>query len=146
MADREKLKEKGKVASVRKRDVKTIFIDDYELMFPEKSFLTETGHLVVFELKRPDGPEFQARWDDRAYSIDFDVVGVGVSEDQKLRFKHSEHGCSGHHSILVPEAGGRTYHVKIVYKGNKVYEGMVSINLDYSGTAKGHFRLGGSAK
>jgi hypothetical protein len=48
---------------VRKRDVKSIFIDDYKLMFPEKSFLTETGHLVVLaaiiqspSLRMEEGP------------------------------------------------------------------------------------------
>jgi hypothetical protein len=143
--DREKLKTIGKVLSVRRRDVKDISLaDDYKLDFPEKSFLTDTGLLVVFELKSSDGPNFQARWDDADYALDFDVLGVPKA--QQRRFKHSEDGSSGHHSVLLPLDGERIYHANIVYKGKPIYEGMVSINLDYSATARCDIRLGGSVE
>jgi hypothetical protein len=145
MADKEKLNNIGRVASVRRRDVETISIDnDYTLTFPDKSFLTETGHLIIFELKREsNGPDFQARWDDKRSAIDIDVVGV--SKAQQRRFQKSEEGLDGHHSTDVSK-DERKYHINIVYGAKKIFEGMVSINLDFELTARCDIRIGGSVQ
>jgi len=134
MADRLKVATMDRVASVRKRYGEIIHIaDGYTFTFPDMVFLSDTGHLVIFDVQTPGGPNFQGRWDDKAFALDIDVEGV--SKLQKPRFRRSEEGSSGHHAEIVPTDGERKYHVNICFKGTKIFEGLICVNFDYESTA-----------
>ncbi len=134
MAGRLKVATMDRVASVRKRYGEIIHIaDGYTFTFPDTVFLSGTGHLVIFDIQTPGGPNFRGRWDDKAFALDIDVEDV--SKIQKLRFRRSEEGSGGHHAEIVLTDGERKYHANIVFKGKRIFEGTICINFDYEATA-----------
>jgi len=131
-----------KTASTRIVEIVTRFKDDdYALAYVQKSFLSETGHLKVFELKCPSGPDFSGRWDEKPSALDIDVLGVDRAA--RTSFKNSRDGSSGHHTIQVT-ADAWKFAVNIIYRGRRIFEGTVHIALDQERAFKSGLKMGGS--
>ena len=90
--------------------------------------ITTTGWLKVFELipQTSGDPEFHARWDEKADSLDIDIDKVNRSSEN--RFNKETNGYKGHHpprESIVP----RAFKVEITIPGKKICEGIVAFNL-----------------
>ena len=129
MANPQKVKRRdGKAVESRQIAITRSFIDaDYSLEYEPTATISDTGLLVPFELKPLSGsPGFRGRWDEKASTLDIDILGVSSLE--VVRFKHSEHGSQGHHAKAVPE-DSRNYPVNISYRGRKIFTGEVQLGL-----------------
>ena len=66
--------------------------------------------------KRESLPEFVFRWDEKAESLDVDILNV--SENAKRKFRQEVEGYRGHHTRRIPDC-----------KDRRVYETLIEMPL-----------------
>jgi len=99
-------------------------------MKTDKSEMTETGHLVVFELKTDNKalPYFVGRWDQKEELLDIDILGI----DKKAvsNFRAEKNGYSGHHPELILESP-RLFQIEINIPECKIMKGNMTFNINH---------------
>ncbi len=89
---------------------------------------TETGLLEIFEIipNSPDLPRFRGRWDEKADSLDIDLLHA----DERMRkaFEAGRPGYIGHRAVRVP-GSSRAFEVKMAIPGIDICVGMITLNL-----------------
>src|SRR5690348_13577502 len=99
----------------------------YRLEVAESMVTGSTGLLNLFTLRaRSVGlPDFSARWDDSASTVDVDLIGPSEERDA---FKAGRVGYRGHHSVLLSR-DPRQYKIEIATPDRLVLVGYLSLNL-----------------
>ena len=101
-------KQDGKVFENFSVEIRPTYLNPtYTLSDQTANEISPTGLLKVFELNSSgDGPSFTARWDggnrsggSERYELDMDIHGV--SDQERIRFKHGLGGYSGHHTTCL---------------------------------------------
>jgi len=85
-----------------------------------------TGLLVVARLNPADRakPSFLCRWHEKESAVD--IESENVSPAEKRNFKEGRNNCFGHHTTQVSSTS-RTVKLSIVWRGQKVYEGLLEV-------------------
>jgi hypothetical protein len=112
----------------------------YVLRGGELASVTATGHLEVLRLEPVvpgELPIFSVRWDERANTIDVDLIGD--PQEAKL-FKRGACGYYGHHCETASTAP-RTFKVSLGARWLRLYEGFLTFNIGLSAQVKDEFRL-----
>lgn len=100
----------------------------YRLDGSPRSVTSQTGLLRAFEIMPTvDGlPRFIARWDERADTLDIDILDA--DDHVKSLFNGQKDGYGGHHRDRIP-GEQRKFEVKVTLPSVVVCEGVVSFNL-----------------
>ena len=129
--DREKVASRnGKAFKTNEVKVNLDYIDArYELSHYPKNDITPSGLLTIGELKSRDKslPEFLFRWDEKAESLDVDIINT--PEVNKRKFKSGKEGYGGHHPKRIADEKNRTFEVDIKIPNFQVFKGKVSFGL-----------------
>lgn len=103
----------------------------YSVGNPVRAEATGTGHLEILRIKPvAEGPlpSFSARWDDKAKTIDVDLIGP---DEAKSLFIAGLEGYRGHHTTTV-SISPRVFHIEIWIPNSKVYEANITCNVNIS--------------
>jgi hypothetical protein len=129
-------KQDGKVFENFSVEIRPTYLNPtYTLSDQTANEISPTGLLKVFELNSSgDGPSFTARWDggnrsggSERYELDMDIHGV--SDQERIRFKHGLGGYSGHHTTKLESNKGHAYQVSLKTPNELIFEGTVCFNL-----------------
>jgi len=110
--------------------------DDYEILTYSENRITKTGWLVVAELRpkklTPGRPRFLFRWHEEANHLNVDPIGV--SKAQAKKFINGKAGYGGHLAAMV-SSNSRTAHATILWDGDMLFEGYITIPLKFEVSA-----------
>jgi hypothetical protein len=101
-----------------------------------------TGWLRIFSLtpKIPGLPSFHARVDDgsvrKTKDPELDIDIDDVSDAVKRDFKAGRNGYMGHHTRRQSNPNERIFDVEITMRNERVFEGEVFFNVNFSMTAE----------
>jgi hypothetical protein len=111
--------------------------DDYEIVTHSECRITETGLLVVAELKPKNArhglPGFLFRWDEKADHLNVDPIGV--IGDQMEEFKSGKPGYAGHRPVRS-SSESRSFCITIRWNNRTLYEGDITIPLKFETSIK----------
>lgn len=126
-------------------EVVTDSIDSrYRLVESNRSISTETGYLELFRVEAHNAelPTLSARWDQKANSVDIDLLGdVAASRS----FKDESGGYTGHHTQIVSDSP-RIYRLEIRTPTGPIFFGTVTLNIELGVLIKDNFTCEDSAE
>jgi hypothetical protein len=101
---------------------------NFELELYTSNEITKEGLLVLGRLKSQISslPEFWFRWDAKKEELDIDIYGDTVNKENWI---NEEQGYKGHHTVKFTN-GKRWFKVLIIIPQYKVFEGILSFNLE----------------
>jgi len=130
--DRNKVaKRDGKARSaLNVSEQRTYMHTEYDIVLGNEQ-IEPTGRLVIARLKPRVAttgilPEFVLRWDEKANSLDVDLVNGSRAEARE--FKRGTSNYYGHHPKKVG-SGPRVFEVNVGWHGQQVYHGKISFGL-----------------